>query len=78
MFEDLDVVKSLVAVPAEGVDAAVRAGQVGTVVSVFEAPREGYLVEFSDDDGQTLAMPTMLPEELEFVWRQGQPVKRAA
>lgn len=59
-FNDLDVVTARIAMPAAGI----AVGAVGTIVDVFDAP-EGYLVEFSDDAGATLAMEVFTPAQLE-------------
>lgn len=43
-FSDLEVVVARFGFPDEGI----QAGQVGTVVHVFRAPTEAYLVEFAN------------------------------
>ncbi|EAN8505523.1 DUF4926 domain-containing protein [Salmonella enterica] len=37
---------------------------VGTIVMVFDTPTLGYLVEFCDEEGRTIAMPVLLPAQL--------------
>lgn len=59
-FHDLDVVVALV--PFE--DGVIGAGSVGTVVHVFDKPSEAYLVEFANDDGETLAIVTAIPGQI--------------
>ncbi|HEY1102989.1 MAG TPA: DUF4926 domain-containing protein [Burkholderiaceae bacterium] len=59
-FTDLDVVTALIAMPAAGI----AVGAVGTIVDVFDTP-EGYLVEFSDGTGATLATEVFAPTQLE-------------
>ena len=39
-------------------------GTVGTIVMVFDTPTLGYLVEFCDEAGRTIAMPALLPAQL--------------
>lgn len=63
-FKDHDVVTALVALPAQGEDEAVRVGQVGTIVHIATGPSLAYLVEFINDEGETLAMPFMTPEQI--------------
>lgn len=63
-YQELDVVTTLVDVPADGEDAAVRAGDVGAIVHIATRPNLAYMVEFVDDDGVTLAMPFLLPEQI--------------
>jgi hypothetical protein len=60
-FHDLDVVRTIVA------KDYTLAGSVGTVVCVLDNPHEAYIVEFVNDDGETLDSPIYLPEELEGV-----------
>lgn len=63
-IKELDVVQTLVDVPARDDEAAIARGSVGTVVAIATRPSLAYLVEFADEDGRTLAMPWMLPEQL--------------
>ncbi|HYE71579.1 MAG TPA: DUF4926 domain-containing protein [Aquabacterium sp.] len=60
-FELHDVVKTRNAIPAEGIPAGAR----GTIVVVASQPREAYIVEFCDEQGQTLAMTVMEPGQLQ-------------
>lgn len=46
--------------PADGL----REGQRGTVVEVFDRPHAAYEVEFTDEDGYTVAVITATPQEL--------------
>jgi hypothetical protein len=39
-------------------------GTVGTIVHVHDEPREAYLVEISDNEGQTKALLTLLPTQI--------------
>ncbi len=59
-FADLEVVFARVGFPEDGI----RAGQAGTVVHVFTEPSEAYLVEFANENGETLAMVTAEPQAL--------------
>jgi hypothetical protein len=59
-IRDLDVVTLVVDLPEYGL----KAGDTGTVVNVFDDDLEkSYEVEFTDDDGVTIAMPTLLPDQ---------------
>jgi hypothetical protein len=59
-FADLELVVPLIGFPEEGI----REGQVGTVVHVFTDPSEAYLVEFANENGETIAMVTSEPRKL--------------
>ena len=59
-FQELDVVRTTKSFPQAGI----ASGQVGTVVSVFSAPREAYQIEFCDEAGETLAMFPIEPQFL--------------
>jgi hypothetical protein len=52
MFKELDVVKTVVAIPKVGI----AVGDLGTIVDVVNKPSRAYLVEFANDQGETLAM----------------------
>jgi Domain of unknown function (DUF4926) len=45
-------------------DEKLTAGMVGTIVHVFDEPRLAYEVEFSDADGQTVAMLPLTPDQI--------------
>jgi hypothetical protein len=45
-------------------DEKLTAGMVGTIVHVFHEPRLAYEVEFSDADGQTVAMLPLTPDQV--------------
>lgn len=45
-------------------DAGLTKGMIGTIVMVFETPTPGYLVEFCDKEGRTIALPTLHPTQL--------------
>lgn len=57
---ELDVVVLGEDLPDEGLIK----GAVGTIVMVFDTPTLGYLVEFCDEKGRTIAMPALLPAQL--------------
>lgn len=57
---ELDVVILAEDLPKEGLSK----GMIGTIVMVFETPTLGYLVEFCDEEGRAIAMPTLLPAQL--------------
>ncbi len=58
--KELDTVKTLVALPEEGI----AAGSVGVVLEVFTFPSQAYLVEFANSDGETVAMPTLTADQI--------------
>jgi hypothetical protein len=58
-FQELAIVVTTRPIPAEGVAAGAR----GTVLEVFKGG-EAYLVEFSNDEGETLAMPVLEAADL--------------
>ena len=45
----------------------INKGDIGTIVIVFDKPREAYEVEFLDEYGHTKAQCVFLPNELELV-----------
>jgi len=55
-----DVVELAVDLPDEGL----AAGSVGTVIHVFDKPDLAYEVEFTDENGKTLAMVPLTPQQL--------------
>lgn len=57
---ELDVVVLNEDLPDEGL----MKGAIGTIVMVFDTPTLGYLVEFCDEEGRTIAMPALLPAQL--------------
>lgn len=52
---ELDVVILAEDLPDEGLTK----GMIGTIVMVFETPTLAYLVEFCDEEGRTIALPTL-------------------
>ncbi|MBI3157605.1 MAG: DUF4926 domain-containing protein [Burkholderiales bacterium] len=76
MISDLDVVSLKRALPSAGLEAGAR----GTVVSVFAKPRRAYLVEFADDQGETVATEVLDEQDLGLVWSAPaiSPERRAA
>jgi hypothetical protein len=52
-----DVVELAVDLPDDGL----RAGAIGTIVDEYP---ESYEVEFADDDGRTIALTALRPEQL--------------
>jgi hypothetical protein len=59
-FNELEVVKTLVNFPEEGI----KKDETGTIVAVFTKPNEAYEVEFVNNDGTTKAMFAILPEQI--------------
>lgn len=58
----LDVVRVKRDIPKENI----KRGMAGTIVFVFDKPNRAYEVEFSDDNGVTIAQLTLQPDELEL------------
>ena len=59
-FSQYDVVRLTVDLPDEGL----AAGATGTIVEIFDAPQRAYEVEFTDDDGATVAQLALEPSQL--------------
>lgn len=65
-YRELDIVKTKVDLPGAREDgAALPAGSSGTIVMAFSSPYEAYEVEFLNDDGETIAMLPLKPEQIE-------------
>ncbi len=64
---ELDVVVLSEDLPNEGLVK----GAVGTIVMVFDTPTLGYLVEFCDEEGRTMAMPALQPAQLKSYFTPG-------
>jgi hypothetical protein len=62
-IKELDVVALTDSLPDQGLDA----GAVGTIVHIFHKPNIAYEVEFIDDDGATIAMATLTPDQFRMV-----------
>lgn len=45
-------------------DKGLTKGVLGTIVFIHEKPYLTYMVEFVDDEGRTIAMPDLLPEQV--------------
>lgn len=45
-------------------DGNLRRGMNGVVIDVYHQPDEAYEVEFCDDEGKTLALLALTPEQL--------------
>ncbi|PAT34958.1 DUF4926 domain-containing protein [Vandammella animalimorsus] len=60
-FREFQVVKAARELPAEGDDPFVPEGCEGTVLDVLEY---GYIVDFVDDEGETLALRTVHEHDL--------------
>lgn len=45
----------------------VKKGMTGTIIEVFDKPNRAYEVEFSDENGVTVAQLALQPEEIELV-----------
>ncbi len=59
-MELYDTVQLLADLPADGL----AAGAVGAVVHVFTEPILAYEVEFTDDDGRTIAQVPLTPDQV--------------
>ena len=58
-----DTVRLVIDLPDEGLTA----GAVGAVVHVFDHPGRAYEVEFSDENGRTIAQLPLTSEQVEPV-----------
>ena len=56
-----DVVKLTQDLPQEGL----KKGQQGTILEIFHEPHLAYEIEFCDEDGQTLALLALQPDQIE-------------
>ncbi|MFP5974332.1 DUF4926 domain-containing protein [Enterobacter mori] len=45
-------------------DEGLTKGMIGAIVFIHEKPHLAYMVEFVDDEGRTVAMPSLLPEQI--------------
>ncbi|HDG1668086.1 TPA: DUF4926 domain-containing protein [Kluyvera ascorbata] len=45
-------------------DKGLTKGVLGTIVFIHEKPYLAYMVEFVDDEGRTIALPDLLPEQV--------------
>ncbi len=59
-MELYDTVELAIDLPA----ASLQAGAVGAVVHIFHEPNLAYEVEFADEDGRTLAMVPLTPDQI--------------
>lgn len=60
---EFDTVRLLVSLENEGIGA----GNIGVIVAVFDDPDEAYEVEFSDQDGATIAQVVLKEAQFEVV-----------
>ncbi|ENS2330319.1 DUF4926 domain-containing protein [Salmonella enterica] len=58
--EEFEVVVLAEDLPDEGLTK----GMAGSIVFIHEKPYLAYMVEFVDDQGRTIAMPDLLPEQI--------------
>ena len=68
----------VVALTSPAPEHGLVAGKTGTIVEVYDAPREAYEVEFIDEDGYTLAVFPLTPDEFEVKIPWETPVAQAA
>lgn len=59
-FKVGDVVTLIMDAPDEGLEA----GQIGTVVFGFTEPTIAYEIEFTDEEGRTVAQLALLPSQI--------------
>ena len=62
-FNEMDIIRASKNFPNTGV----RRGDIGTVMIAYGSPREGYEVEFVDENGYPRPTFAVQPEELELV-----------
>jgi len=69
-----DVVRLIHPLPELGFES----GQKGTIVEEYTRPREAYEVEFIDDDGATIDLFSLTPDQFEVVvpWHGSVPTTR--
>lgn len=58
--EEFEVVVLAEDLPDEGLTK----GMIGAIVFIHEKTHLAYMVEFVDDEGRTVAMPSLLPEQI--------------
>lgn len=58
----LDTIKILRPLPEEGVEA----GAVGVIIAIFDDPDEAYEVEFSDEEGRSVAQVVLQREDFDL------------
>lgn len=58
--KEFEVVVLVDDLPEEGLTR----GTAGTIVLIHEKPNLAYMVEFIDDEGRTIALPSLLPEQI--------------
>ncbi|WP_238944280.1 DUF4926 domain-containing protein [Allofranklinella schreckenbergeri] len=68
-FNELDVVQTLLDIPAQGGEEAIAKGCLGTVLALVSKPYPACLVEFADDAGRALATPWIEPQHLRLHWK---------
>ena len=56
-------------------DLGLKKGERGTIV--LKLTETDFLVEFVDENGVECAMPTLTSDEIEVVWRPGDPQPEA-
>lgn len=56
-----DSVRLLIDLPGDGLTA----GAIGAVVHVFQQPNLAYEVEFTDDNGRTIAQLPLTPDQVQ-------------
>ena len=64
MLKELDVVRLKKNLPEHNLVAGIE----GTIHQVYADDPPAYLIEFSDDEGLTLALLTLSEDALEIVW----------
>jgi hypothetical protein len=69
MFEEYDVVKLLIptSVQWDGEEVELKAGLTGAVIGSAQ-DHSSYMVEFTDDEGETIAMVPISASSLELFW----------
>jgi hypothetical protein len=46
--------------------AVINQNKIGVIVETFTTPKEGYLVEFCNDKGETVETSPFYPQDLKF------------
>ena len=53
---------------SKGIQDNIRAGEVGTVVHIFDVIPPVYEIEFSDDQGRTIETVPLKEEDMSLYW----------
>ena len=63
MFELYDVIKV-----SKDLEDDIKAGDIGTIVHIHDTNPPAYMIELTDDEGRTIATPSLQVEEMKLYW----------